>query len=331
MSLKLGNKEVGPIAFGLMGLTARAKPTSYDEAVKTMKAALENGSNLWNGGEFYGPPNANSLQLLNCYFTKYPEDKDRVYLSMKGAFSFEPLGPDNSPENIRRSIDTCLHLLDDKVFIENWEPARADPKVPVETTIKTIAEYVNAGKIGSIGLSECNANTIRRAHAVHPITSVEVELSIFTTDPLTNGIASTCAELDITILAYAPLSQGFLTGQIKTLDDIPEGDMRRNFPRFQPGVFDQNLKLVDKVREIAQQKGCTMAQIAIGWVSTLSQNPGMPRIIPLPGATTVERVQENSKHILLDTQEMTAIDEILAKMPVQGHRWPDWLEKFADK
>jgi pyridoxine 4-dehydrogenase len=148
-----------------------------------MKAALDNGSNLWNGGEFYGPPNANSLQLLNHYFTKYPEDKDKVYLSMKGAFSFHPLGPNNSPENIRKSIDTCLDVLGNKVFIDNWEPARADPKIPIETTIETIAEYVKAGKIGGIGLSECSASTIRRAHAVHPITSVEVEFSIFTTDP----------------------------------------------------------------------------------------------------------------------------------------------------
>jgi pyridoxine 4-dehydrogenase len=148
-----------------------------------MKAALDNGSNLWNGGDFYGPPNANSLQLLNHYFTKYPGDKERVYLSMKGAFSFHPLGPDNSPEGVRKSIDTCLNVLEDKVFIDNWEPARTDPKVPIETTIEAVAEYVKAGKIGGIGLSECSANTIRRAHAVHPISTVEVELSIFTTDP----------------------------------------------------------------------------------------------------------------------------------------------------
>lgn len=148
-----------------------------------MKVALDNGVNLWNGGQFYGPPNANSLQLLNHYFTTYPEDKDKVFLSMKGAFSFHPLGPDNSPENIRKSIDLCLDALEDKVFIDNWEPARTDPKVDIETTVKTIAEYVKAGKIGGIGLSECSASTIRRAHAVHPISIVEVELSIFTTDP----------------------------------------------------------------------------------------------------------------------------------------------------
>lgn len=148
-----------------------------------MKAALESGSNLWNGREFYGPPEANSLQLLHHYFTTHPVDKDKIYLSMKGAFSFNPLGPDNSPEGIRKSIDTCLNVLDGKVFIDNWEPARTDPKVPIETTVGVIAEYVNAGKIGGIGLSECSANTIRRAHAIHPISTVEVEISLFTADP----------------------------------------------------------------------------------------------------------------------------------------------------
>jgi pyridoxine 4-dehydrogenase len=168
----------------MLGFTSRANPLPYDEAVEVMKAALDNGSNLWNGGEFYGPPNANSLHLLNHYFTKYPEDRNKIAICIKGAFTIHPtMGPDNSPEGIRKSIDNCLQILDDKVFIDIWEPARTDPKVDIETTIEVIAEYVKAGKIGGIGLSECNANTIRRAHAVHPITSVEVELSIFTTDP----------------------------------------------------------------------------------------------------------------------------------------------------
>lgn len=148
-----------------------------------MKAALKNGANFWNGGEFYGPPNANSLQLLHHYFTTYPEDREKVAICMKGAFSFQPLGPDNSPENIQRCIDNCLKVLEGKAFIDIWEPARSDPKVEIETTIEAITEYVKAGKIAGIGLSECNANTIRRAHAVHPISTVEVELSLFSTDP----------------------------------------------------------------------------------------------------------------------------------------------------
>ncbi|KAL3422239.1 pyridoxal reductase [Phlyctema vagabunda] len=331
MSFKIGNKPIGPISFGLMGFTAREVPTPYDEAADVLKVALDNGANLWNGGEFYGPPNANSLHLLNHYFTKYPEDKDKVSLCIKGAFSFNPIGPDNSPEGIRKSIDNCLEVLDGKAFIDIWEPARADPKVEIEETIEAIAAYVKAGKIGGIGLSECSASTIRRAHAVHPITSVEVELSIFTTDPLENGIVSTCAELGIALFAYAPLSHGFLTGQIKSFEDIPENDWRKGTPRFQPDVFEENMKLVDEVKKIAERKGCTMAQVAIGWVNALNQRPGMPRIIPLPGASTVARAEENLTQIVLDAREMAAVDEIMARIPVQGHRWPAFLQQFADK
>ena len=125
----------------MVGFTSRSNAKSSEEAVKAMKAALESGANFWNGGDFYGPPNANSLQLLNYYFTKYPEDKNRVSLCIKGAFSFNPMGPDNSPSNIRKGIDNCLEVLADKIFIDIWEPARTDPKVDIEATVNTIAEY----------------------------------------------------------------------------------------------------------------------------------------------------------------------------------------------
>jgi pyridoxine 4-dehydrogenase len=114
------------------------KPTPYDGAVKTMKAALDHGANLWNGGEFYGLPDANSLHLLNHYFTKYPEDKEKVVICMKGAFTIQPMAVDNSPENVRRSIDKCLKILDDKVFLDIWEPAQIDPKVDIEITVEAI-------------------------------------------------------------------------------------------------------------------------------------------------------------------------------------------------
>ncbi|KAH8817201.1 aldo/keto reductase [Xylogone sp. PMI_703] len=330
MSLRINNKPVGPISYGMMGLTRGSIPS--DEAVKCMKTALDKGANFWNGGEFYGPPDANSLQLLNYYFTKYPSDKDKVVICMKGAFTLMPtMKADNSPENIRKSIDNCLKILDDKVFIDIWEPARTDPTVDIEETIAAIAEYVKAGKIGGIGLSECNANTLRRAHAVHPISTVEVELSLFTTDPLTNGLASTCAELGVTILAYAPLSHGFLTGKLKRFEDLEETDLRRTIPRFQPDVFDENLKLVDEVKTIAAKKGCTVAQVAIGWVDALNRKPGMPRIIPLPGASSVERVEENLTEVSLSDAEVAFLDEALARVPVQGHRWPEFLQKFTDR
>jgi pyridoxine 4-dehydrogenase len=175
-----------------------------------MRTALSLGATAWNGGEFYGPPERNSLHLLNEYFTKYPGDADKVVLSIKGGGKPGGFIPDSSATNVRRSIDECLKLLDGKKFLDLFECARQDGKTPIEETIGAIAEYVKAGKVGGISLSEVNANTIRKAHAVHPISAVEIEFSLFATDPLTDGIFDACAELGITVVAYSPLGRGFL-------------------------------------------------------------------------------------------------------------------------
>jgi pyridoxine 4-dehydrogenase len=175
-----------------------------------MRAALSLGANAWNGGEIYGTPERNSLHLLNEYFTKYPGDADKVVLSIKGGAVPGELRPDSSKANVARSIDECLKLLDGKKFLDLFECARLDKITPLEETIGTVAEYIKAGKVGGISLSEVNAKTIRKAHAIHPISAVEVEFSLFSTDILTNGVADTCAELGIPIVAYSPLGRGFL-------------------------------------------------------------------------------------------------------------------------
>jgi pyridoxine 4-dehydrogenase len=175
-----------------------------------MKTALSLGANFWNGGELYGTPARNSLHLLNEYFTKYPEDADKVVLSIKGGGIPGTLLPDGSKENVRRSIDECLRVLDGKKFLDLFECSRVDPNVPIEDTIGYIAEYVKAGKVGGISLSEVSANTIRRAHKVHPISAVEIELSLWVTTFLENGVIATCAELGIPVIAYSPLGRGFL-------------------------------------------------------------------------------------------------------------------------
>ena len=179
-----------------------------------MKTALERGANNWNGGELYGTPERNSLHLLNEYFTKYPEDADKVVLSIKGGMVPGQMQVDGSKAGVQRSIDECLRVLDGKKFLDLFECARVDPNIPVEETIAAIAEYVKAGKLGGISLSEVNANTIRRAAKVHKISAVEVELSLWHTEILENGVAQACAELDIPIIAYSPLGRGFLVSQI---------------------------------------------------------------------------------------------------------------------
>ena len=292
-----------------------------------MKAALDRGANFWNGAQYYGTPTVNCLHLLNHYFTTYPEDSKKVILSIKGAFS--RAGPDNSPAAIRKSVDTCLEVLDGKVFLDIFLPGRIDPQVPVEETVHALAEYVKAGRIGGYGLSECSAETIRRAHAVYPMSAVEIELSLFSTDTLSNGVAQTCSELKIPMIAYSPLSRGFLTGQINKLDDLPEDDSRRRFPRFQPDVFDLNIKLVKEIGQLAKKTGYTMPQVALAWVSAQTKKTNNP-VIPIPGCTTIARVKENFTHVSLDERDLDELSQMVEKITVHGDRYPEPYNKYMN-
>lgn len=193
-----------------MGLTWRADPCPEEQAFAAMKTALATGANFFNGGEFYGPPEYNSLTLLNKYLTKYPGDADKIILSIKGGLGPKTLGPDGSKAGIDRTMGTCLKLLDGKKFLDVFECARVDPKTPIEETIGYLAQYVKDGKLGGICLSECSAATIRRAAKVHKIEGVEVEFSMFSTDILENGVAEACVEHGIPVIAYSPLGRGFL-------------------------------------------------------------------------------------------------------------------------
>jgi pyridoxine 4-dehydrogenase len=176
-----------------------------------MRTSLAHGSNAWNGGEIYGSAERNSLHLLNEYFTQYPEDAEKVVLSIKGGGVSDPHPrPDSSPKNIRRSIDECLRVLDGKKSLDLFECARLDGKTPIEDIVATMGEYVKAGKLGGISLSEVNATTIRKAAKVHKIAAVEVEFSLFSTEMLENGVAAACKENDIIVIAYSPLGRGFL-------------------------------------------------------------------------------------------------------------------------
>ncbi|KAL9629946.1 MAG: hypothetical protein Q9204_004989, partial [Flavoplaca sp. TL-2023a] len=241
----INGKDVGHTGYGMMNFTWRTTQIPDAQAFSTLNAALATNTTFWNGGEFYGPPHANSLHLLARYFNAHPTAAPQVTLSIKGAGV--PNGPvriDGSRANIRRSIDECLSILSTcpKKTIDIFEPGRIDPNVPLSETISAIAEYVAEGKIGGIGLSEVDAPTIRQAHAIHPISAVEVELSLHTPDILTNGVATTCAELGIPIIAYSPLGRGLLTSQINTISDIDADDIRHHLPRFAPGALEANAK-----------------------------------------------------------------------------------------
>ncbi|KAL9536271.1 Pyridoxal reductase [Sphaerulina musiva] len=320
-NVKLANIPIHDTGYGLMGLTWRPNPVSQSQAFAAMKAALDSGANFWNGGEFYGPPTRNSLHLLNEYFTANPEDADKVVISIKGGAKPGTLLPDGSAENTRRSIEECLKVLDGKKKLDLYETSRVDPEVPIEIWVRTANEYVKAGKLGGISLSECSANSIRRAAKVAKIDAVEVEFSLWATEILENGVAAACAELDIPIVAYSPLGRGFLTGDIKKPEDIPEDDMRRHMPRFQPENFGQNLKLLTEVEKLAQRKGVKPGQLAMAWVRAQSSKPGMPKFIPIPGATTPERVKENMVEVDLSEADIKELDSLIASCTIVGRRY----------
>ncbi|CAG8886391.1 unnamed protein product [Penicillium egyptiacum] len=303
-------------------MTWNAQPPSQEVCFETLNTTLELGANFWNAGELYGTPEYNSLHLLNKYFTKYPENADKVVLSVKGGLKKGELIPDGSEENIRRSVDECLRLLDGKKKLDIFECARQDSAFPVEQTIKVLAEYVKEGKIGGIGLSEVDAETIRRAHKVHPIAAVEAEMSLWSTDILHNDIAKVCAELEIPVIAYSPLGRGVLTGAVTSLADIPHDDIRHHLSRFQEENFKHNMKLINEVNDLATRKGVAPAQIALAWIRTQSDKPGIPTIIPIPGGTTKDKVVQNmgGAQMLADS-EMAEIDAILEEHTVSGARY----------
>lgn len=246
-------------------------------------------------------------------------------LSIKGAYDGATQTPQANPEQIRVSVDECLAVLDGVKSIDLFEPARIDPKVPVETSVKALAELIHAGKIGSYGLSEVNAQTIRRANAVYPPAAVEVEFSLFSRHALDKGgIVDTCRELGIPLVGYSPLDRGWLTGHIKTLDDIPKDDFRHFYPRFQPGNFEKNVKLAEAVEQVAKKKGTTSAQVAIAWV----QQQG---VLPIPGSTKVERVLENTKIVQLTEAESADLESALSKATVSGDRYPEMFQEHLNK
>lgn len=344
------DQQTAPIGFGLMGFTWRPKPQPFTESIKTMRRTLELHSHLnWNGGEFYGPPDKNSMHLLSEYFKQYPDDASKVTLCIKGGG--EPSGvpmPNASEENTRRSLDECLGLLKgcSKNVIDIFEMARIDPVRGDgnRTAHKVIAEYIKAGKIRGLGLSEVSAKTIRATQkqlieelgVKDGVASVEIELSLWNPDPLQNGIMATCAELGIPVFAYSPLARGGLIDKpFRKNSEIPDGDFRKHAPRFQDDVLEVNNKITDAVQEIAKRQGVTTPQVAIAWVrgqsgrtrsvkteNGESKTVKLGDVIPIPGATTVSRVEENLKDVVLSEEDMKELDELIDRYPVMGDRYP---------
>jgi aryl-alcohol dehydrogenase-like predicted oxidoreductase len=307
--------SVGAVGLGAMGMSAFYGPSDENRSIATIHRALDLGVTLIDTSDMYGN-GANEQLLARALAGK----RDRVILATKfGIVSRDvrPSGVNGEPAYVRRSIDGSLERLGVDV-VDLYYLHRVDPAVPIEETVGAMAELVTEGKVRYLGLSEAAAATIRRAHAVHPITALQTEYSLWTRDP-EHEILDVCRELGIGFVAYSPLGRGFLTGAIRTIDDLAADDWRRSNPRFQEENFDRNRKLVEAVETIAHARGVTAAQLALAWVLSRWEH-----IVPIPGTRRVERLEENAAaaDLTLSPAEIRRLEEIAPVGVAAGPRYP---------
>ncbi|MFZ3555905.1 aldo/keto reductase [Streptomyces sp. BH055] len=285
-STSLGRLDVPRIGLGVMGMSAYYTGAGRDgaESIRTIRRAVDLGVTHLDTAEVYGPY-VNEELLGRAIKGR----RDEVVLATKfGLISHTGRpGPDGTPANIHTAVDGSLRRLGTD-RIDLYYQHRVDPNTPIEETVGALSELVEAGKVLHIGLSEAAAATVRRAHAVHPVAAVQSEYSLWTRDPEVE-VLPTLRELGIGLVPYAPLGHGFLTGDIRTLDGLDAADWRRSNPRFTGDNLTRNLRIVDQVREVADEVGVTPAQVALAWL--LAQGDG---IAPIPGTKRIDRLKENS-------------------------------------
>ncbi|HKE93869.1 MAG TPA: aldo/keto reductase, partial [Povalibacter sp.] len=234
---------------------------------------------------------------------------------------------DGRPEYARTACDASLSRLGVDT-IDLWYLHRVDPEVPIEDTVGAMSECVRAGKVRHLGLSEVHPDTLRRAHAVHPISALQSEYSMWTRDPESTGALATCRELGVTFVAFSPLGRGFLTGSIRSTDELASDDMRRAHPRFQGDNLAHNARLVDAVKELAGKRGCTAAQLALAWVLSRGEH-----VVAIPGTKRRSRLEENvaAAGITLSDEELRAIEVLLSPDAIAGARYPDSMMELVNR
>ena len=322
---KLGQQglEVSELGLGCMGMSFAYHLADETESLKVLDRALELGVTFWDTAESYGPFKNEEL-LAKALQGR----RDKVVLATKVAWKGGKAAPENldgSPAALQKAVEGCLQRMKTPV-IDLLYLHRADPKVPIEDSVGGMAQLVKQGKVRYLGLSEVGPNTLRRAHAVHPISCLQSEYSLWETS-LEEKVLPVLRELGIGLVPFSPVGRGFLTGAIKSYEDLGPNDMRRNLPRFQGENFKENIKLVEEVTKLAKTKGATAPQAALAWLMNQGED-----VVPIPGTTKVKHLEENvgTLGINFTDEDFKAIDAILEKFRVSGARYGEAMAKMVN-